>query len=119
MLESSTRTFSKGSSDPDVVGLETDLLELPSHLRQESPDCASCLIKMFSSTLLRFAHSKWKKETDYFVLCNTTSGEPDVPSEGGRGREARHDYPSDRRTVRLGVSQGTGWKLSRRYSGER
>lgn len=46
-------------------------------------------------------------------------GRADVPSEGGRGREARHDYPSDRRTLRLGVSQGTAWKLSRRYSGER
>lgn len=28
-----------------------------------------------NSTLLRFAHFKWKKETDYFVLCNTTWGE--------------------------------------------
>ena len=46
-------------------------------------------------------------------------GRADVPSEGGRGREARHDYPSDRGTLRLGVSQGTAWKLSRRYSGER
>ena len=27
------------------------------------------------STLLRFIHGNWKKETDYFVLCNTTWGE--------------------------------------------
>jgi hypothetical protein len=28
-----------------------------------------------NSTLLHFTHGKWKKETDYFVLCNTTWGE--------------------------------------------
>jgi len=27
------------------------------------------------ATLLRFAHSNWKKEADYFVLCSTTWGD--------------------------------------------
>jgi uncharacterized protein YndB with AHSA1/START domain len=26
-------------------------------------------------TLLRFAHSNWQQETDYFISCNTTWGE--------------------------------------------
>ncbi len=28
-----------------------------------------------SGTLLRFAHSGWRSETDFFVTCNTTWGE--------------------------------------------
>lgn len=28
-----------------------------------------------NSTLLHFTHGKWKRETGYFVLCNTTWGE--------------------------------------------
>jgi hypothetical protein len=28
-----------------------------------------------SGTVLRFSHSGWREETDYFVMCNTTWGE--------------------------------------------